>query len=165
MTLISFLETSIRTTFCMAVRSPSARDVILLPASVTLTSAGRVERSPVGTFVNVLLVKSIESTKAAAADETLDVRKVRIASSPLLEATHFRDRCAGFREDNPHVHGRMDDGFGHRKMMEENGVVSAQVPPVMNCFTVELDSMNQAIDPHPAVTLQSNGSTSGIVKY
>ena len=92
MALISFLETSTRTTVFMAFRSPSTSDVILLPAKVTLTTAGRVERSPVGTFVSVLLVKSIESTKAAAADETPDVKKVRMASSLLFEATHFRDR-------------------------------------------------------------------------
>ena len=92
MALISFLETSTRMTVFMAFRSPSTSDVILLPAKVTLTSAGRVVRSPMGTFVSVLLVKSTESTKAAAADETPDVKNVRISSSPLLDATHFRDR-------------------------------------------------------------------------
>ena len=35
---------------------------------VTLTGMGKVENSPVGTLVNVLLLKSIVSTKAAMAD-------------------------------------------------------------------------------------------------
>jgi len=63
----------------IALRSPFASDVILFPAKMTLTSAGKLESSPEGTFVNVLLLlKSIESTKAAAAGEMSEVMKLLI---------------------------------------------------------------------------------------
>ena len=42
--------------------------------------------------------------------------------------------------------------------MDEKGVASAHVPPVMYCFRFELAEMNQRSDPHPAVAPQSNGS-------
>lgn len=48
--------------------SPFASDAILFLTKVTLASMGKVENSPVGTLVNVLLLKSIVSTKAAMAD-------------------------------------------------------------------------------------------------
>ena len=71
------------------------------------------------------------------------------------------------RADNPHVHGKMDDGFGQKHESSEKevkGVASAHVTPVMNCFRFGLAKMNQPSDPHPAVALQSKGSEVGIVK-
>jgi hypothetical protein len=62
----------------MALRSSFASDVSLFPAKMTLTSAGKVESSPDGTFVKLLLLKSIESTKAAAAAEMPEVMKLLI---------------------------------------------------------------------------------------
>ena len=64
----------------MSLKSPLTSDVILFPDSVTLTTAGKVETSPVGTFVNELLLKSTVSTKAAIADTFPDVINDWIAS-------------------------------------------------------------------------------------
>jgi hypothetical protein len=96
----------------MALRSPSASDVILFPAKVTLTIAGKVESSPDGTFVKLLLLKSIESTNAATAAEMPELMKLLIWSSFLFAPTHFSDRWELLRDDNPHVHGSIDAAGG-----------------------------------------------------
>ena len=107
MVWISFLETSTRTTFFMALRSPLASDVILFPDSVTLTTVGKVETSPVGTFVSVLLLKSTESTKAAMADTFPDVINDWIASSVRFVLAHVSERWQGLMFDTWHEQGAM----------------------------------------------------------
>ncbi len=105
-------DTSTRMVDFIALRSPFVSDVILFPAKMTLTSAGKLESSPEGTFVKLLLLKSIESTKAAAAAEMPEVMKELIWSSFLFAPTHLSDRWELLREDNPHVHGAIDAAVG-----------------------------------------------------
>ena len=112
MVSIRFRDTSTRTVDVMALRSPFTSDVILFPAKTTLTIAGKVESSPDGTFVKLLLLKSTESTKAAAAGEMPEVMKLLIWSSFLFALTHFSDRCELLRDDNSHVHGAIDVAGG-----------------------------------------------------
>ena len=76
--LIWLRDRSTRTVDFMALRSSFASDVILFPAKMTLTSTGKVESSPEGTFVNELFLKSIESTMAAAAVEMPEWMKLLI---------------------------------------------------------------------------------------
>ena len=71
------------------------------------------------------------------------------------------------RADNPHVHGKMDDGVGQKHVSSEKevkGVASAHATPVMYCFRFGLAKMNQPSAPHPAVALQSKGSEIAISK-
>jgi hypothetical protein len=75
---IRLRDTSTRMVDFIALRSSFASDVILFPAKMTLTSAGKLESNPEGTFVKLLLLKSIESTKAAPAGEMPEVMKVLI---------------------------------------------------------------------------------------